>query len=556
VVPRRWFLTALAAQACGEAGDAPAIDPTASTTSLDSATSPSEPTTTPPSETTEAGPDPDPDSTTASPLDPGSSSTLADPSSTDGGDTTTGPAPLEGFFVEVTAAVGIDTIHEIGGPATGQAWGDVDRDGDLDLFLTGGLGSNALWTNAGDGTFTATPLAADAAMDGIAKGGATWADYDNDGWLDLYVAALGPNVLLHNEAGRALQAVDAGVADEGHGRAAAWGDYDGDGWLDLYVVNASMHPDRLYRGSPGGTFTDVSDLVALPEGKPGFAAVWVDYDEDDDVDLYVANDHLTGNDLWRNDGGTFTNVSEESGAGIAVYGMGIAVGDYDGDGDLDLFVTDIDRTNLLRNELVETGEPVFTEVAEAAGVSHPSVSWGAVWLDYDHDGWQDLYFATLHAGPPELTNRLYRNLGDGTFEDVSAVCGCADPGWSWGVAAGDYDGDGAVDLVIGNRNAPYRLYRNEDGPIAGSHFVAVELDGGTVINRDAIGARVTVHTSDGRLLVRDRRSGSSLGSGDMLTLHFGLGAAVVDAVEIRWPDGLVETFTDVPTDTTWSAARR
>jgi hypothetical protein len=495
---------------------------------------------------------------TSAPTDGSTSTTTASTSDTASTSGTTGdPDPLTPF-VDVTEVIGIVAPHVAGGSTTGQAFGDFDRDGWLDLFLTGGIGPNHLYRNRGDGTFEPVALSPGAAMAGPAKGGATWADYDNDGWLDLYVAVLGPNVLLHNDRGT-LVPVTAGVEHPGEGRSSAWADYDGDGRLDLYVVNAA-EPDVLYHSEPDGTFTDVSDLVALPAGKPAFAATWVDYDDDGDLDLYVANDYETGNDLWRNDGPdgaswSFTNVSAESGAGLAVFGMGIAVGDYDEDADLDLFVTDINCTNLLRNELDSTppGAPVtFTEVAAAAGVSHPSVNLGAAFLDHDLDGWLDLYLATLHPGPPELTNRLYRNRGDGTFEDVSAGCGCDDPGWTWGVAAGDYDADGALDLVIGNRAADYRVLHNEHGPLPGHHWLTVELEGAPPINRDALGARVTVHTTDGRQRIAERRSGSSLGAGDMLPLHFGLGTALVDHVSIRWPDGTLTEHTEVPTDTLWT----
>ncbi len=500
---------------------------------------------------------------------PGSTSALGTSTSETGTSTTdpeatttsasedSGAVIPRGTFADVTESIGVIAPHVAGGSTTGQAWGDFDRDGFLDLFLTGGVGENHLFRNRGDGTFEAIPLGPGAALGGPAKGGATWADYDNDGWLDLYVAVLGDNRLLHNEAGQALVPVKVGVEHPGDGRGAAWADYDGDGRLDLYIVNGGDDHDALYHGEADGTFTDATELVALPRGKPAFAATWVDYDDDGDPDLYVVNDHLTGNDLWRNDGPAldgstqFTNVSAQTGAGVAVYGMGIAVGDYDGDDDLDLFFSDIGRTNLLRND--GDAVPRFTEVAATVGLSHDSTNWGTAWLDVDLDGWLDLYLATLHPGPQEQTNRLYRNRGDGTFDDISAKCGCDDAGWTWGVAAGDYDNDGAVDLVIGNRAADYRVLHNESGPTPGNHWITVELVGGGPVNRDALGARVRVRTTEGRTMLAERRSGSSLGSGDMLPLHFGLGRGLVQQVEIRWPDGTVTIHDDAPTDSVWTA---
>jgi hypothetical protein len=510
--------------------------------------------------------DPEPGSTTvlagSTTIDAATTTTTGDPP-----DAPTHPIP-PGHFADVTDDVGIVAPHVPGGGITGQAWGDYDRDGHLDLFVSGGKDENRLFRNRGNGTFARMPLAPEVALPGPGKAGVTWADYDNDGWLDLYLAVLGPNRLLHNvpdptgAPGRVLVPVHAGVEHDGHGRASAWGDYDGDGWLDLYVVNGGSDFDALYHGEPDGRFTDASELMALRAPKPGYAATWTDYDLDGDLDLYVVSDHHTVNDLWRNDGlglggWAFTNVSETTGAGLSADAMGIAVGDYDEDGDLDLFTSDIDRTNLLRNDLyggLDLGIAGFTEVAEQAGVSHDSANWGAVWLDADLDGWLDLYLATEDDSPAEARNRLFRGLGDGTFEDVSAECGCADPGFSTGVAAADYDSDGAVDLVVGNYGEGYRLYRNQlDPDRTGRHFLTIELVGGGPVNRDALGARVTVTTTDGRRRMAERRSGSSLGAGDMLPLCFGLGTARVEAVEIRWPDGTVTHHADVPTDTLWQA---
>lgn len=531
-------------------------------------------------------------STTIAPDEPHRGSTSAPDGSTTHepttGDTTTAEPPdapphhpiPPGMFADVTDEIGIVAPHVAGGGITGQAWGDYDRDGDLDLFLSGGKAENRLFRNRGNGSFARVPLAPEVALPGPSKAGVTWADYDDDGWLDLYLAVLGPNVLYHNVpddsggSGRMLVPIAAGVEHDGHGRNAAWGDYDRDGRLDLYVVNGGSHLDALYHGEPDGWFTDESELVALPAPKPGYAATWTDYDDDGDLDLYVVSDHHTVNDLWRNDGPEqggpdpggggwrFTNVSEESGAGLSADAMGIAVGDYDEDGDLDLFTSDIHRTNLLRNNLYDglrapgrgLGIADFTEVAAEVGVNHDSSNWGAVWLDADLDGWLDLYLATQNSSPPELTNRLFRNRGDGTFEDASAGCGCADPSFTTGVAAADYDSDGAVDLVVGNYGEGYRLYRNQlDPAAAGLHYLVVELVGGGPVDRDALGTRVTVTTSDGRRRVAERRSGSSLGAGDMLPLHFGLGSATVHEVEIRWLDGTVTRHRDVPTDAVWQA---
>jgi len=201
----------------------------------------------------------------------------------------------------------------------GQAWGDYDNDGWLDLYVTGGLTENVLYHNEQDGTFSVSPYAAAVAMPGAVSGGVGWGDYDNDGWLDLYVLVKGANVLFHNENGAGFRDVTAtaGVGDERNSQSGAWGDYDNDGYLDLYVVNWSCvpdcdpvdfatHQDVLYHNNGNGTFTDVSNLLVYEKLLgAGFAASFVDYDNDRDLDIYVINDEFQnpiGNVLFRNDG--------------------------------------------------------------------------------------------------------------------------------------------------------------------------------------------------------------------------------------------------------------
>jgi hypothetical protein len=391
-------------------------------------------------------------------------------------------------------------------------------------------------------------------------------DYDNDGWPDLYVVNQGANTLFHNDGGAGFTDVTAlaNIGDEGKGSSASWGDFDEDGLLDLYVANfncadcPNLDRDVLYRNLGDGTFEDVSEWLDGLGDDPvesTFVGSFVDYDNDGDLDIYVVIDHEVGNKLYRNDGAgcggwCLTDVAETAGATGPVDGMGLAIGDYDNDGDLDLYFSDaVPAAMLLQNQTAQ-GSPTFVDVTSAAGLELASIGWGTVFFDYDNDGWLDLYLATTPS-VPGLTNRLYRNLGDGTFADVSDGSGADDPGPTLGVASADYDRDGWVDLVIGNTSDRYALYRNL-GHDDSHNWLAVRLEGLGSSNRDGIGGRVSLETSGGRTLMQEVKSGSSLGAGNEILVHFGLGIDDVSTATIVWPDGQVETFDEVAVNQLWT----
>lgn len=470
-------------------------------------------------------------------------------------------------FEDVTAVAGINSprAQTDGEKVTGQAWGDYDQDGWLDLYLTDTNGPNTLYHNNGDGTFSVSPLNAQVSLPDAESGGANFADYDNDGWPDLLVLNWGPNVLFHNENGQGF--VDAtavaGVGGNENSKTAAWGDINEDGYLDLYVANWACDPrcgrslegeqDKLYRNNGNGTFRDATDYLSGDKTRgAGFVASFVDFDNDGDLDIYLVNDEFinpVGNALWRNDGPfcpgwCFTEISEEAAADTTVMGMGLATGDYDGDGDLDFYFSNAGPMTLLQNQ----GDGTFANTAELAGVQFPqSVGWGAVFLDYDNDGWQDLYLAIMEgvAGGPSV-NPLFHNNGDGTFTNLGEASGAGNPGRSIGVAAADYDQDGWVDLVVGNYDEAYFLYRNTMGSQSDNHWLTLKLVGGGYVNRDAVGARVTVVDSNGRAQMQEVKNGSSLGSGDALELHFGLGQATVAEARVLWPDGTEQILAQLP----------
>ena len=496
-------------------------------------------------------------------------------------------------FADVSAAAGITATHRgnwelfeddfaTGYLGIGQAWGDYDRDGWLDLYVTGNREPSVLYRNNGNGTFSISQLTPQVALADVNTGGAVWADYDNDGWLDLYVLNHGANTLFHNDGGGGFTDVtmSAGVGDAGKGTTATWGDYDGDSYLDLYIVNWSCFPecgdpnitrehdaarDTLYHNQGDGTFVDVTDLLEynLLLGA-GFSASFTDYDSDGDPDIYVVNDqfkNMLGNILWRNDGAgcgewCWTEASIEAGARTIIHGMGLAVGDYDNDLDLDFYFSDmVNGMVLLQNQ----GDGTFDDVANAAGVvvgPSSAVGWGTAFFDYDNDSWLDLFLTAtefvqfdIYSGPEgmmfEYREFLFKNRGDGTFADVTPQEWLQDLQPSMGLAYADYDRDGLLDFVLGNWNEGYALYRNTGASGKSNNWISIRLTGGADINRDAIGSRVYLTTNDGRTLMQEVKCGSSLGAGNDTAIHFGLGEADIRELLIRWPNGAEDTLTDV-----------
>jgi cytochrome c peroxidase len=475
-------------------------------------------------------------------------------------------APDAPSFKDVSAEAGVVNNRLPGIEMfAGQAWGDYDNDGWVDLYVTDPAGPNTLYRNHGDGTFTVAALAEQVALPQAYSQGAIFADYDNDGWKDLFVANWGQNTLFRNDQGRAFTDVTAaaGLAgDSANSKTASWGDFDGDGWLDLYVANWSCYPkcgrqlegdpDRLYHNQGDGTFRDVSDWLGGGLTGAGFVASFIDFDNDGDLDLYLVNDAFVnpvGNKLWRNDGPgckgwCFAQIAHEVGADARVFGMGLAAGDYDNDGDTDFYFSNVGPMTLLRQE-----EGRFEDAAAAAGVQAPTaIAWGAVFLDYDNDGWRDLYLAVSDTTNHRdiAANRLFRNQGDGSF---AAACQteASDVRMSIGAASADYDRDGWVDLLVGNMDEGYRLYRNQGGANGQNHWLALELVGGGPVNRDAVGARVTL-TANGVSQMQEIIAGASVGAGHELALYFGLGGATSAEARVRWPDGTEQALGQVQAD--------
>lgn len=470
-------------------------------------------------------------------------------------------------FADVSRAAGIVDNRVAGIEMTaGQAWGDFDNDGWLDLYVTDPIGRNTLYRNKGDGRFSVSEFSPEVALFNSYSQGASFADYDNDGWKDLLVVTWGPDHLFQNQAGRGFKDVttQAGILDNYNSKTASWGDFDNDGFLDLYIANWSCYPkcgrpmdadpDSLFRNNGDGTFSNVSDYLGGATTGAGFVASFTDLDNDGDLDIYLVNDEFvnpTGNKLFRNDGPgckgwCFTQIARQAGADSRLFGMGLAVGDYNNDGFQDLYYSNVGPMELLKNN----GDSTFTETAEISGVQvRNGIGWGAVFFDYNNDGWRDLYVAIADTTDHKDigANKLFHNNGDGSFTSIACGDESSDVRMSIGVAYADYDHDGWVDLVVGNMDEGYRLYQNQQGQTSNQHWLSLELLGAGPVNRDAVGARVYVTTQDGSQM-QEVINGSSVMAGNALELNFGLASAAQADVRVRWPDGTEQSFENIRAD--------
>jgi hypothetical protein len=414
-----------------------------------------------------------------------------------------------------------------------MAWGDYDNDGDLDLYLANYGGANKLLRNDG-GAFV--DVTAGPLGDTGNGQGVAWGDVDNDGDLDLYLAnSAGANKLFRNDGGGTFVDVTAGpLGDTGNGHGVAWGDYDNDGDLDLYLANRGG-ANRLFRNEGGGTFVDVT---SGPLGDTGDArgVAWGDFDGDGDPDLYLVNQG-TANKLFRNDGGSFVDATYGP-LGDAGDGFGAAWGDYDNDGDLDLYLANYGSANkLLRND----GGGLFVDVTGGLPLGDTGNGEGVAWGDYDNDGDLDLYLTNAFA-----PNKLFRNDGGGTFVDATTTP-LNDLDIGVGTGWGDYDNDGDLDLYVAETSlfsgAANQLFRNDNAN--GNHWLQVKLQG-LESNRVGIGARVEV-TAGGVTQMREVSGGSGYLSQNALTASFGLGAAAaIDTLKVVWPSGIVQVVDPPP----------
>ena len=521
------------------------------------------------------------------------------------------------LFHHFTGATGEFYLAEIAG--SGVALFDYDGDGALDVLLlqgrfleSGKQMSEATYPppsgwkpgcrlfhndlkSAGKLHFTDVTEQAGLRFDGYAMGVAV-GDYDNNGTLDIYITGFGHTALLRNNGNGTFTDVtgEAGVADDAWSSSAAFVDYDRDGRLDLFVAHyvegtkglrkrcrtplgdldycgpSVFRPAvaRLYHNEGGGKFRNVTAASGIGAAAgPGLGVLCADFNHDGWMDIYVANDGAASY-LWLNQrNGTFREAALESGVaynadGKAQAGMGVAAGDFDNDGDEDLFKSNQIRegANLYHND----GAGLFTDIGPQVGLANLTfglTGFGAGWVDYDHDGWLDLFLANGAVAimedqrgkpyPYRQTNLLLHNEGgkrlkpatpDGGVSAVAEV--------SRGVAFGDIDNDGDVDIVVSNNNGPARLYLNNTSKAdsAQAHWLHIRLQG-TRSDRFGLHALVTVERpSGGKLARRLRSSGSYLSASDP-SVHFGLGPdRSVRSIRVQWPDGSAESWGGTPAD--------
>jgi len=524
------------------------------------------------------------------------------------------PAPPKVNFVDIAERAGLTAKTEDGGGKTkryiiettgsGAAFFDFDNDGWPDIFLVNGSRlegfpkgqepTSHLYRNLHDGTFADVTQSAGVGLVGWGQGVCA-GDYDNDGFVDLFVTFWGHDVLLHNNGDGTFTDVTrkAGLwhDDVRWSTGCAFLDYDRDGRLDLFVAHyvdldlphtpepgsgaACMWKgmpvmcgprglkgthSELYHNNGDGTFTDVSEAsgIAKTDAYYCLTALTGDFDNDGWPDIYVACDSTPSMLFHNNHNGTFTETAVEAGVafndgGREQAGMGADAADYDGEGWLDIVKTSFsdDTATLYHNN----HDGTFSDVTAAAGLGKNSqfLGWGTLFLDIDNDGWPDLFMANGHIYP-EVDSKgvnntfrerkiLYWNEHNGRFRDISldSGAGITTPFNSHGVAAADFDNDGAVEILVNNSHDRPSLLKN-----FGEHgnWILLKLEG-TKSNRDAIGAKVTVRVGDHQQTQEVRSGGGYISQSDF-RLHFGLGKAIkADAVEIRWPSGLVQRFENI-----------
>jgi hypothetical protein len=519
-------------------------------------------------------------------------------------------------FTNIAREAGLDAKIVFGGATankyliettgTGVAMIDYDGDGRLDLFFVngstlegfpaGGAPTNHLYRNAGGGRFEDVTERAGLTASGWGQG-ACVGDYDNDGKDDLLVSYWGQNHLYHNTGGRFEDVTGAAGLSESRVRwntGCAFFDYDRDGRLDLIVANyidldlkTAPTPDSglcrykglevacgppgltggrnlLYHNRGDGTFEDVSEKsgITRASGTYGLGVSTLDFDNDGWTDVYVANDSNPSALYRNNHDGTFTDIGIKAGCaysqdGKPQAGMGIAIGDYDHNGTMDIFKTNFagDTSTLYAN----TGNGLCEDRTFAGGIGLNTrwLGWGTSFVDFDNDGWLDLFLTNGHVYPEvrqlkteagyEQRKVVYRNLGNGRFADITEQLGppVTDPKAGRGAAFGDLDNDGQIDVAIANVNDLPDLYRLNGNKA--NHWVTLKLVG-TSSNRNAIGARVHC-VSGGVEQWQEVRGGGSYLSQNDFRVHFGLGAATsVDRLEVRWPNGNEQTWQNLDVD--------
>jgi enediyne biosynthesis protein E4 len=525
-------------------------------------------------------------------------------------------ATVPGKFVDITEKEGVRFLHQaphtsrkylIETMGSGAALFDCDNDGRLDLYLVNGAPYsdptpkgfipqktgpeywNRMYHQKADGTFE--DITERSGLKGVGYGmGVAIADYDNDGYEDVFVTAYGGNRLYHNNGDCSFTDVtdQAGVTGGGWSTSATWADLDNDGLLDLVVeryvtwdwddvycgehregYRGYCHPDvfppitmLVYHNDGNGHFTEVSHKLGLDKPAKALGIAIADYDRDGRIDIYVANDSMPEFLFHQKPDGTFDDVGLETGVAVnsegqTYAGMGVDFADYDNDGWPDLLVTDLANQRYALYHNNQDGTFDYASLSNSIGtISLLHSGWSLRFFDYDNDGWKDVLIAqghdldTIQKSFPQLRYRepimLIRNNA-GKFVDVSSISGDVfHEAWvGRGMAIGDVDNDGRVDAVVTSNGGAAYLLRNETA--TGNHWITLRLIGHKS-NRDGIGALVKLTTPQGPQWATVTTSSGYLSSSDP-RVHFGLGdSAVASSIEIHWPSGIVQTLKDVRGD--------
>ncbi len=503
-------------------------------------------------------------------------------------------------FNEVTNSIGIDHVFQqfshMGG---GAVFFDYDNDGWEDIYITSGKGKDHLYKNNGNGNFN---LITDNWLDiteqyyttSVVSG-----DINNDGFRDLFVTtwrgqdnsgALERNLLFVNNGDGTFSenGIESGLNFDSFSMGSAMLDYDNDGYLDIYTINYietsaflydgngdingynhDCFENQFYRNNGDGTFSEISETLGLNNNGCALAVMPTDFDQDNDTDIYIANDFgefIVPNTMLSNDSPTnsFTNVSVSTNMNIGLYGMGIAYADIDKDLDFDYYLTNIGRNVLIQND----GSQNFTDISTFAGVENTytegsttlfTSGWGTAFFDVNNDTWPDLFVsngkvtaADFIATGENDPNKLYINNGDLTFTDISNSAGINDFSRGRGMIYSDYDKDGDLDILVvvldssEDTNARTTLYQNQLNPNGSDskNWVQISLQG-TVVNRDAMGSKIEL-TVNGEKLIQEIHGQGSHASQSSLIAHFGLADnAIIDELKVIWSSTDTQVFTDL-----------
>ena len=442
----------------------------------------------------------------------------------------------------------------------GVAVADYDGDGDLDIFAvaaavfnpTDSMTWSRLLRNDGIAGFTDVTLESQlinwqaVTRDGNfgSKLGASWGDYDNDGYPDLFIANYGLDELWHNEGDGTFKNVTVSAKVTGclfcYSTNGLWWDYDQDGDLDLYVSDW-LKANRFYRNDGGGQFTDISVESGLNDRRHSFSSLPIDLNKDGLQDLYVINDNGPNNFYWNNGNGQFEEATAEVGLENLGNGMGVAICDYQNDGNFDIYSTNIHE--FVPNPFfVNQGNQVFTDQAEAIGIEDTGWGWGTRFFDADHDLDEDLYVVNGFFSPiAEGDGNRFFNNQNGRFIEMAKELGLNSTAIGMGLTVFDYDLDGDLDMLVGNRNAKLDLYQNKTvATNTPTNWLQIQLQG-TKSNRFGVGATVKIICDT--IPYYRHYSGANVFGQSIQPIHYGLSLhQKVDEIQVNWPSGLVEIF--------------